>query len=656
MLTVSSFFSWVAVAQSDALYKMTFGDAPGDELSVPGPPLSAGFTEYAYTSNVCPDAGQYTLISGVTTSCFNDSWIPLLGDNTFPDNNGYMMLINDMFYPAPKTIFRDSVREICNDVNYRFSAAIINLEKPSGGNCVRFSAISLVVEDYFGNLIASTTTGDIQFAVYNMGYHFTTYYIDFRVPAGTTGVVLKLIDERKAAALNCHNALAIDDIQLKVIGPQINIGFESTPAGFWVKSTCFQDNRSFTMFGNIDNTIANPAVHWQQSTDNGITWNDVPGANGYSLTQNFSIPDTFLFRLRGSDSLHMSLPNCGVFSNILKVEVDGLPQDYDVTNNSPLCAGQDLIFTVHGGASYEWSGPNGFYDNTAFAHIFNSTLADSGRYYVKIISAGGCYVMDSTNVTMKGIDVKLGNDTAICKGQTVQLNAIGGNSFEWSPTERLSNASVHNPKATPDKTTTYTLNIANTQGCTNAGQITIEVKNAVTVKAQFRSPDFICRSYDSASFFDQSLGKIISWHWDFDNGNIDSIADPPVQYFLTANNTNPYRIKLTVIDTAGCADSVTHLLKIADNCYIAVPTAFTPNNDGLNDQLGPLNAYKATDLLFRVYSRSGQIVFETKDWTRKWDGTVRGIKQEAGAYVWMLEYTDASHKRVSLKGTSVLIR
>lgn len=98
------------------------------------------------------------------------------------------------------------------------------------------------------------------------------------------------------------------------------------------------------------------------------------------------------------------------------------------------------------------------------------------------------------------------------------------------------------------------------------------------------------------------------------------------------------------------------VMKVAGNCFIAVPTAFTPNGDGLNDFLGPLNAYKATDLLFRVYSRAGQIVFETRDWNRKWDGVIGNVKQATAVYVWTLEYTDPAKKRISLKGTSTLIR
>jgi len=96
---------------------------------------------------------------------------------------------------------------------------------------------------------------------------------------------------------------------------------------------------------------------------------------------------------------------------------------------------------------------------------------------------------------------------------------------------------------------------------------------------------------------------------------------------------------------------------VINNCFIAVPSAFTPNADGLNDFLYPLNAYKAADLSFSVYNRFGQRIFFTRDWTNKWDGTFRGQGADPGTYVWVLSYLNTdTNKRVDQKGTTVLIR
>jgi hypothetical protein len=63
------------------------------------------------------------------------------------------------------------------------------------------------------------------------------------------------------------------------------------------------------------------------------------------------------------------------------------------------------------------------------------------------------------------------------------------------------------------------------------------------------------------------------------------------------------------------------------------------------------------DLQFRVYNREGQMVFETTDWTKKWDGTVGGHPEPAGTFVWVLSYIDGeTGKRIFQKGTSILIR
>ena len=90
---------------------------------------------------------------------------------------------------------------------------------------------------------------------------------------------------------------------------------------------------------------------------------------------------------------------------------------------------------------------------------------------------------------------------------------------------------------------------------------------------------------------------------------------------------------------------------------IAVPNAFTPNGDNINDHLYPLNAFKADNLNFKVFNRWGQLVFHSTNWLQKWDGRVKGIEQSAGIYVWQLSYTHRDTKEhVVQKGTTTLIK
>ncbi len=180
--------------------------------------------------------------------------------------------------------------------------------------------------------------------------------------------------------------------------------------------------------------------------------------------------------------------------------------------------------------------------------------------------------------------------------------------------------------------------------------------NHDTLRADFIGPDFYCPN-DLAYFKDTSKGAVTGWNWQFGNGYTSNQKNPPPQYYTTTEKEKLFPVRLIVESNKQCFDTALKYIKVISNCYIAVPTAFTPNHDGKNDYLFPLNAYKATNLQFRVFNKYGQQLFETRDWTHKWDGTFNGIEQPSGVYVWMLEYKNIdTGEKVFQKGTTVLIR
>ena len=173
--------------------------------------------------------------------------------------------------------------------------------------------------------------------------------------------------------------------------------------------------------------------------------------------------------------------------------------------------------------------------------------------------------------------------------------------------------------------------------------------------ASFLAPDVLCPE-DQASFIDSSYGNIISWQWNFANGNTATTQVVPMQSYPTPFSPLIYKIRLIVSD-GNCIDTTYRNMKVVPTCKIAMPNAFTPNYDGLNDNLYPLNAYKAVNLQFRVYNRYGQLVFETKDWNIRWNGKFKDIDQPTGTYAWYLKYTQRdTGKDFFLKGTTLLIR
>lgn len=114
--------------------------------------------------------------------------------------------------------------------------------------------------------------------------------------------------------------------------------------------------------------------------------------------------------------------------------------------------------------------------------------------------------------------------------------------------------------------------------------------------------------------------------------------------------------KLTA-ENNGCSAYDAMHVKVLTVCVIKVPNAFTPNRDGVNDQLMATNADLARSFSFKVFNRNGQLVFSSNSPLEGWDGRVKGNPQETGTYVWMLSYIDPwNGKFINQKGTSILLR
>jgi gliding motility-associated-like protein len=154
----------------------------------------------------------------------------------------------------------------------------------------------------------------------------------------------------------------------------------------------------------------------------------------------------------------------------------------------------------------------------------------------------------------------LSKDTSICKGEIVQLDAVGGNYFQWSPIVGLNNSSIYNPEAKPAKTITYTVTSYNIEGCFSKDSIHINVKNG-DVLPNVKAPA-LCKG--------QSINLSI-------NGSYDKVSwntgDTTSQIVVHPSTSSKYWYK---VDKKGCILVDTILVKVV-NPPIA---SFTQSNNG----------------------------------------------------------------------------
>jgi gliding motility-associated-like protein len=128
----------------------------------------------------------------------------------------------------------------------------------------------------------------------------------------------------------------------------------------------------------------------------------------------------------------------------------------------------------------------------------------------------------------------------------------------------------------------------------------------------------------------------------------DPVAQPLV-------NTT-YSVIIT--DDAGCFEvTSTYDLDIRPITTIDVPTAFTPNGDGENDVIY-VNGFGIKKLIeFKIYNRWGQLLFETSDITKGWDGYYKGELQNVETYVYFASVeTWLNGEILTKKGSFNIIR
>jgi gliding motility-associated-like protein len=299
----------------------------------------------------------------------------------------------------------------------------------------------------------------------------------------------------------------------------------------------------------------------------------------------------------------------------------------------------------------------------------DSPINVNGSYLITLVAGGdGNTLLNECNLptpagstlpfTVKGavsasFDYQIGYG---CVYDTINLNyipAAGVNQWLWN-FDSVATSSLLNPVFVDHVFgLKYIQHTVSNGLCTDTITETVNLDN--TLQAAFNAPGEVCPK-NVVSFSNMSIGNIVSANWDFGDGTTSTQPTPPDHLFPDTQTGKSYTVSLAVQNNLGCLDTVSTQITKLQSCYITVPNAFTPNGDGKNDYLYPLNAFLATNMEFQVFNRYGQLVFETRDYTKKWDGTINGRLQETGTYIWMLNYTDGSGKRIFLKGTSVLIR
>ena len=166
--------------------------------------------------------------------------------------------------------------------------------------------------------------------------------------------------------------------------------------------------------------------------------------------------------------------SCPAANASTSFEVIATPATPSASNNGLICdqGTINLSTPTVSGASYSWSGPNGFTSSAQNPNISNASSAEGGTYQV-VVTVNGCPSGNgNTNVVITPnpvVSISNGSSIAICNSSSVLLSATGASSYVWSTTEITSDITV-----SPTTNTTYTVT-GTTNGCSSSDQIDVNI-------------------------------------------------------------------------------------------------------------------------------------------------------------------------------------
>jgi gliding motility-associated-like protein len=228
------------------------------------------------------------------------------------------------------------------------------------------------------------------------------------------------------------------------------------------------------------------------------------------------------------------------------------------------------------------------------------------------------------------------------------LSATGGTTYSWLPAASLDNASGATPFASPTTTTNYSVTI--TDVCNNSATLTTTVKVLLLpVINAGKSNDIDCSNDQSQLTANGGIQYVWSPAATLSN---TTIANP------IAKPTTPTRYIVKGTNQDGCSnyDSVTVNVTFVNKGGYSMPSAFSPNNDGLNDCYGMKYWGVLQELDFSIYSRFGERVFHTNQPGDCWDGKYKGVAQDPGVFIYMIKAKTTCEKAVFRKGAFTLVR
>ncbi len=253
-------------------------------------------------------------------------------------------------------------------------------------------------------------------------------------------------------------------------------------------------------------------------------------------------------------------------SDVLDVIVNPLPVAL-AGSDTTICEGTTAILNGDGagaGGTYLWN-PG----NLAGQSVSVSPVSTTD-YTVRATDIQGCSNTDILRVNVNPMpQVSAGDDTDICKGDSITITAIaGGGNYVWNPGGYLTSSI----RVAPANTTTYTVTVSDGIGCAGIDQVEIVVNPLPVASFSSTAPACVNASVNFSDASNITSGSISNWTWLFGDGQSANVQNPSKSY----TTSGAYNVSLTVASDAGCLDTIVNAININP-----LPVANAGNDDDI---------------------------------------------------------------------------
>ncbi len=375
------------------------------------------------------------------------------------------------------------------------------------------------------------------------------------------------------------------------------------------------------------------------------------GGGTYAWYPNFSIDDTTSeYPLVTPDVttryyVYVVSPNgCFAKDSILITNIN--PKSDGLIFDTTICFGDTIqLKKATNGIKFLWTPSYALSSDTASKPFANPAVYT--LYQVRI-ATGNCVRFDTMKVNVKVLATpNAGDDFTLCKGISGNLHATNGTFYSWKPTNNMLYSNSANPVISPTATTTYFVTVIDTFVCLKPETDSVIVHIDFYKNGDSQKDTNIVKNVPSTLY---AWGGY-SYLWMPSTGLSDSASATPT---VTLQHDQVYVVKIS--DINGCYNFDTVHVYVFPNPIALMPNAFSPNGDGLDDEIMPIYAGIRTLYHFNIYNRWGQLLFSTTELNKGWDGTFHGEPQSMETYMYLIDGIDVEGNGFNYKGDITLVR